>query len=169
MRKTDFNTEVEANAPIPDAPARWAIEPVTALDEVVPLLNACGLDASDLAETALPDFFGVRQAGSLVALVGLERWGPVGLLRSLAVLPALRGRGIGLQLLSHAEAVARSKGVQTLYLLTTTAAALFARQGYVAAARTAAPEVVRNTPQFAGLCPASSAFMMKVLDDFAIC
>lgn len=166
MSKIDFSSGMENDGSIPGSHARSVIEPVSVLDEIVPLLTTCGLDASDLSTTALPDFFGVRESGALVALVGVERWGPVGLLRSLAVLPALRGRGIGQQLLAHGEAVARHKGVKTLYLLTTTAAALFARQGYAAAARAAAPEVVRNTPQFAGLCPASSAFMMKILDDF---
>ena len=62
-----------------------------------------------------------------------------------------------------AEAHAAEKGVETLYLLTTTAADFFARRGYEAVPRSAAPAAIAATPQFRDLCPASSVLMRKTI------
>ncbi len=58
---------------------------------------------------------------------------------------------------------ARSQGVRDVYLLTTTAEDFFARRGYVRIGREKAPRTIRSTREFADLCPASSAFMVKHL------
>lgn len=65
--------------------------------------------------------------------------------------------------MSSAETWAAAQGIETLYLLTTTAAQFFARRGYEVVARSDAPNVIAATSQFSKLCPASSAFMRKVL------
>ena len=75
----------------------------------------------------------------------------------------LRGAGAGARLLAHAESQARARGVKTLYLLTTTAESFFARHGYASADRDGAPPAIRATREFSGICPASSAFMRKLL------
>jgi amino-acid N-acetyltransferase len=62
-----------------------------------------------------------------------------------------------------AEAHAAPLGVESLYLLTTTADAFFSRLGYSPASREEAPSFIKNTSQFSGLCPASSVFMCKHL------
>ena len=54
-------------------------------------------------------------------------------------------------------------GVTTLYLLTNTADGLFRQLGYVDTTRTMAPDAIRATSQFSGLCPASSLLMSKPL------
>ena len=54
-------------------------------------------------------------------------------------------------------------GVTTLYLLTNTADGLFRQLGYVDTTRTMAPDVIRATSQFSGLCPSSSVLMSKHL------
>ena len=97
-------------------------------------------------------------------MIGLEPYGSVALLRSLAVAPAWQGRGLGSALLAHAEQAARQRGIAALYLLTTTAAAFFARRGYVRLPREAAPPVLQQTAEFAALCPASAVCMTKTLD-----
>ena len=97
-------------------------------------------------------------------MIGLEGYGAVALLRSLAVAPAWQGLGLGSALLAHAEQAARQRGVQALYLLTTTAEAFFARRGYVRLSREAAPPVLHRTAEFAALCPASAVGMTKALD-----
>jgi amino-acid N-acetyltransferase len=125
--------------------------------------GSAGLPTRDLTETHCEDFFFVGSAHAPTGLVGLELFGDVGLLRSLVVAPQRRGRGDGLALVKHAEAQARSRGVGALYLLTTTAEDFFTRQGYRRAERAAAPAAIRTTREFAGLCPASSAFMSKGL------
>jgi amino-acid N-acetyltransferase len=85
------------------------------------------------------------------------------LLRSLVVAPRRRGTGEGAALLKHAEDHARGEGVRTLYLLTNTAESFFAKHGYQRAARESAPAAIRATREFSGICPASSAFMMRQL------
>ncbi len=138
-------------------------QPVTDLPDVLALLTACGLPVADIAAEAQPAFFGLREGSRLVAVAGLEVHGPAGLLRSLAVVPRHRGAGLGRRLVAHAEARASDLGVRILYLLTTTAAGFFLRQGYRPADRDRAPEAIRATVQFSGLCPASAAFMAKAL------
>lgn len=132
-----------------------------ALAAVVALLAGARLPTEDLTPAHCEDFFFTGPADAPTGLVGLEILGEVALLRSLVVAPGRRGRGEGLALLHHAENVARARGVTALYLLTTTAEAFFARHGYQPAARDSAPAAIRATREFAGICPASSAFMFR--------
>jgi amino-acid N-acetyltransferase len=62
---------------------------------VVALLEAEGLPASDLSETHLEHFFITGSDGAPSALVGLEIYGEVALLRSLVVSAAARTQGLG--------------------------------------------------------------------------
>jgi amino-acid N-acetyltransferase len=66
-------------------------------------------------------------------------------------------------LTDHAEQYAASMGVRSIYLLTTTAEAFFKRLGYEHIERSQAPPSIQRTREFASLCPASSAFMVKSL------
>ena len=140
------------------------IEQIKSIDEVKNLLASLDLPTEDLAPLTSVKFFGVLDVDSLVAVVGLELYGKVGLLRSLAVLPSRQTAGMGKQLVRHAEAIAMQYEVEKLYLLTTTAEAFFKRLAYQPALREGAPEPIRATSQFSGLCPASSAFLMKQLN-----
>lgn len=131
--------------------------------EAEALLLAAGLPASDLAGKASLRLLGARKDGQLLGLVGVESCGTEGLLRSLAVTPTARGAGLGLRLVSSAEAWAAARGMTTLYLLTTTADELFSRLGYKTIAREQAPASIAATAEFRELCPASAVFMRKVL------
>jgi amino-acid N-acetyltransferase len=133
------------------------------LDMAVKLLAAAHLPTEDLTAAHCGHFFFAGPAGAPTGLVGVEPFGEVALLRSLVVAPERRGMGDGARLLKHAEEHARAGGVRSLYLLTTTAESFFARHGYRRTARDAAPAAIRNTREFAGICPASSAFMMREL------
>lgn len=137
------------------------IEPVDLTADVEALLRAADLPVSDLHAGDSLRLFGARADGRLVGLVGIEVHPPVGLLRSLVVAPAHRGRGLGAELVAHAAAQAAARGLEALYLLTTTAADFFAARGYAAVARTDAPPEIAATSQFAGLCPSSSTVMKK--------
>ena len=139
------------------------IEPVSELTEIVSLLGKCGLPVSDIALSQPPLFFGTRSDSSLSAVVGLELFGSVALLRSLAVAPAYRGHGLARELVAYTEHFADSHGVEFLFLLTTTATTFFAQLGYVPTSRSTAPSAIQATSQFSGLCPASSAFLCKSL------
>jgi amino-acid N-acetyltransferase len=131
--------------------------------EVEALLTEARLPISDLPSCRSLDLLGIRENGRLVGVVGVEVYGSVGLLRSLAVEPASRNAGLGVSLVSGAESLAVQRGVKTLYLLTTTAAGFFARLGYEAVPRSEAPTAIAATTQFSDLCPASSTFMRKDL------
>ena len=139
------------------------ISPKPSLSAAVALLAAAKLPTEDLTEGHCEHFFFAGSSTAPEGLVGLEMFGDVALLRSLVVSDALRGSGAGSRLLAHAEQHARTRGVRHLYLLTTTAEGFFAKRGFARATREAAPPRIRATREFAGICPASSAFMSKQL------
>jgi amino-acid N-acetyltransferase len=130
---------------------------------VVALLQAERLPVSDLTETHLERFFFAGPDGAPSALVGLELYGEDALLRSLVVRAVARAKGLGTALIQHAEGYAAAHQVRAIYLLTTTAEYYFAHRGYKRIDRAQAPLSIRSTREFASLCPASSAFMIKRL------
>lgn len=99
----------------------------------------------------------------VVGCVGLEGFGTDGLLRSLAVRERHRGGGLGRALFERIVEEARSQGIQRLFLLTTSAASFFARRGFVPVDRSAAPEGMSKSAQFASLCPSTAACMTMAL------
>lgn len=125
------------------------------------LLSASDLPVADITAQHMRHFFGCGSDSKLAGLVGLELYGDVALLRSLAVTVEMRGSGLGSKLVEYAEGFAREKGVTSLYLLTTTAEAFFQHRGYVRVPREEAPEAIKETTEFSGICPLSSAFMAK--------
>ncbi|OWW21944.1 arsenic resistance N-acetyltransferase ArsN2 [Noviherbaspirillum denitrificans] len=127
------------------------------------LLDSSGLPSSDLTEQHLQHFIVLGQAGRIAGSVGIEPHGEDALLRSLAVETMLRGEGYGQRLLELMEERARDGGVQRLFLLTTSADNFFVHQGYEPVARESVPDAIRNTPQFAGLCPDSAVCLSKSL------
>ena len=130
---------------------------------VVALLEAEGLPASDLRAAHLEHFFFTGTDGAPSAFVGLEIHGENALLRSLLVSATARSQGLGSALVLHAEGYAAARQVRSIYLLTTTAEPYFERRGYQRIDRAQAPASIQSTSEFAGLCPASSAFMIKRL------
>jgi amino-acid N-acetyltransferase len=137
------------------------IEPLPSIEEVIPLLAECNLPVADILPSSSLHFFGVRVGGALVAVVCLELYPPLGLLRSLAVAPTFRGRGLARELVAFAESFSAAQSVESLFLLTTTAEGLFLRLGYSPASRSEAASAIQATSQFSSLCPSSSAFLSK--------
>jgi amino-acid N-acetyltransferase len=137
------------------------IETLTSLDDIRTLLAQCNLPASDIADAAPPLFFGMQSEAIPVAMVGLELFQTGALLRSLAVSMAHRGRGHAQALVAHAQCVATSRGAENIYLLTTTAATFFESLGYAPISREDAPQDIRATAQFSGVCPRASALLSK--------
>jgi amino-acid N-acetyltransferase len=127
------------------------------------LLAACELPYQDITAAHLKHYLGKHDGGALVGVVGLELCGDDALLRSLAVAEPCRGRGLGSDLLSSAEQRAHAQGVQTLYLLTTTASRFFAAHGFREIDRATAPAAVQETTEFQTLCPDSAVCMVKRL------
>ncbi|MDQ1107184.1 amino-acid N-acetyltransferase [Stenotrophomonas rhizophila] len=128
--------------------------------EVIALLQRVGLPTEDL-DPVSTTFCGMWEDEMLCGVIAIEPYHDVGLLRSLAVSPAFRGRGQGEVLVGKAEELARRVGVEELYLLTVSSSTLFERCGFAHVARDAVPVSIRETRQFSGLCPATCAVMRK--------
>ena len=129
--------------------------------EVKMFLASVQLPAIDITPEHMEHFFGVWAGPNLEGVVGVELYGSVALLRSLAVVASKRGSGLGSELLARAEHYAMGNGVRSMFLLTTTAESYFKKRGYSELLREAAPEVIQRTTEFASICPASSVFMVK--------
>lgn len=128
------------------------------------LVEACGLPRGGL-EHGFPGGYVVAADAVLVGCAGVELYEVAGLLRSVAVAPESRGRGLGEQLTRDRIAYARALGVESLWLLTTTAPAYFARLGFAPSDRTAAPVSLQRSAEFAELCPASATCMRLWIEE----
>jgi N-acetylglutamate synthase and related acetyltransferases len=140
-----------------------AIQQAPRRADVIGLLESASLPTSDLSDDDMRDFFYAGPSSAPIGMVGLQFYGSDALLRSLVVSAAHRAHGLGQRLVEHAERYARTRGIATIYLLTTTAERFFRSRGYVVTLRDSAPPAIRSTPEFASLCPASSAFLSKRL------
>jgi amino-acid N-acetyltransferase len=127
------------------------------------LLTLCGLPHEDITPEHLRHFWVAKEKGEILGTVGLEIFGRSALLRSLAVDPRFRTRGIASQLVKRAEEVAVSLNIQNLYLLTMTAEGFFRKRGYRKTERTLVPTAVQGAEEFRTLCPASSVCLAKGL------
>jgi len=140
------------------------LKPVTA--DTHTFLEAC-LDANDVPTADVAsnlDWFYVGYVdGEPIGGGGVEPNGSVGLLRSVVVESSARGHGYGGALADALEATARRDGVETLYLLTTTADQFFEARGYTRTDRAEAPRSIQRTSEFEGLCPESATCMKKSL------
>ena len=124
------------------------------------LLTACRLPTDGVPEDAVLLLVAIH-CGQVVGVAGLELHGGDGLLRSVAVAPGKRGRRIAQKLCDEVETRASALGVQSLYLLTETAERFFLRRGYGAADRADAPPAISASREFAFVCPASAALMVR--------
>lgn len=139
-----------------------AVELPEPTPDLIAALEAAGLPTDDLHEPGRR-FFCFEDDAGLIGYGGLEQIGPDVLIRSMVVVNARRGAGLGAEALSWLEARAAEQKATALYLLTTTTTAFFQRQGYVVLPRSAAPAAIAASRQFSTLCPASAAFMFKEL------
>ncbi|MHB8405969.1 MAG: arsenic resistance N-acetyltransferase ArsN2 [Gammaproteobacteria bacterium] len=128
------------------------------------LLAEAGLPFDDLRDSRQTRFLMARaQDGAVTGVAGLELYGKSGLLRSLMVNPAERQRGLGAELTLHLERQAKELGVETLYLLTTSAENFFAARGYKRFERARVPSEIAATTEFKFLCPVTAVCMCKRL------
>ncbi|MHB1872880.1 MAG: arsenic resistance N-acetyltransferase ArsN2 [Steroidobacteraceae bacterium] len=127
------------------------------------LLEQEGLPVSDL-DSSRARFLVACAGAQHLGAVALEAHGEAGLLRSLVVDVPWRGRGLARTLVKALERQARAADIRELWLLTETAAGLFARLDYRSCERSEAPAAVRSSGEFRTLCPASALCMRKALD-----
>jgi len=129
------------------------------LDAVAELLHTQKLPDEGVAEQFGEAYAVAELDGRICGVAGVERHFADGLLRSVATSDEARGLGLGAMLIADRIAWARTQGMGTLYLLTTTAAEWFPRFGFQRIERTAASPEIQASREFASLCPASSTLM----------
>ncbi len=115
----------------------------------------------DGVEENFSSFVVADDNGKIVGAVGLEKFGPVALLRSAVVSNEHRGSGIGRKLVEHILERAEKDGVEELFLLTTTAEDYFPRFGFARTTRSAVPAAVKASPEFRGACPDTALVMTR--------
>ena len=128
---------------------------------LVAALAAGDLPVDDLAAPGRTFFAYRTLGGTLVGYGGFELFGPEVLLRSVVVLPTLRGRGIGRNLVPLLMRRAFDRGARRAWLLTTSAAPYFEKIGFARSRREVAPPDIATTSQFTTLCPASAVLLSR--------
>jgi amino-acid N-acetyltransferase len=132
----------------------------TDLPGIEQLLTASDLPLAGVTET-LPGFVVAEHDGVIVGTAALEACCDTALLRSVAVAPAWRSRGLGRALVSRVIAEAEARGLRALYLLTMTAEHYFPSFGFQPIARDQVPTEVQATEEFRSACPASAVVMCR--------
>lgn len=143
----------------------WILRPARRRDlaPVESLLRADHLP-TDGVSAAFDRFIVAEADGQVCGVAGLETYGSFGLLRSVAVSPSLRGRGVGAALTEAVVAAAARGALTAVYLLTETARDFFLRHGFHVIDRDDVPSTIRGSAEFAELCPASSTVMVRHLE-----
>ena len=131
------------------------------------LLSACGLPRDGVRELAGRLLVAVETEDTrrmVVGCAGLEVHDVNGerhaVLRSLAVTPRLRGRGVARELIAALLAEARTAGCSEAWLLTRTVERMAARHGFTRVSREDAPADLLRTTEFL-LDACSSATIMR--------
>ena len=157
-------TRTETTAPLAGSGQAATLRPARPddLPRIEALLRASDLPLDGVAE-ALPTFVVAEHDGRLVGVAGLECCRENALLRSVAVDPEWRSRGLGRQLVTRVISEAEARGIRALYLLTMTAEHYFPSFGFEKVSRDAVPADVRATDEFRSACPASATVMAKPL------
>jgi amino-acid N-acetyltransferase len=127
------------------------------------LLATVGLPTAGLMDQFPGAYAVVQRNGAIVGCAGLESYGRVGLLRSVAVASSARNEGIGRALVGRHLETGRALGLDAVYVLTTTARDYFCRLGFKDANREAVPPALSVCPEFASACPASASCLMLPL------
>lgn len=132
------------------------------LPAVLALLQSADLPAAGVKET-FSHFVVAESDGLIVGAAGLEVYTASALLRSVVVDDSCRGSGVGRRLIDHALAEAKQRGIDDVFLLTTSAEHYFPRFGFACVSRDAVTEEVRTSVEFQGACPSSAVVMRKTL------
>jgi len=143
-------------------PAGISLRPATAADlpAAQQLLSSASLTTSGLADQWGEQYcLAVTDAGQVVGLAGYELYPPYALLRSVAVAPEWRGRGLGAALTADRLEAAGRCGIHSVFALTTTAAAYFPKLGFRRILRDDVPAEVQQSPEMSSICPSSATVL----------
>jgi N-acetylglutamate synthase-like GNAT family acetyltransferase len=127
------------------------------LPAVLAAVEEAGLPTGGLAPlTAAGHVLVAEHDGALAGCVAVEPAGHQALLRSLAVVPDHRDRGLGHQLV---RAALDHAGDLDVWALTETASGFLARHGFTAVDRATVTGPVTGTGQWTGLCPTTATVL----------
>lgn len=133
--------------------------------ELEALLVAAELPLDGLDSCFPHDVVLARLDGAVVGAAGLERWGAFGLLRSVVVAEAHRGKHIAEVLIADRLRVARLGALQAVYLLTSDAGPYFERFGFSPVDRATLPAALAGSAQISGpSCPTARAMVKQLAD-----
>jgi len=125
------------------------------------LLADAGLITAGVPEH-IDEFLIVEEDGQIIGSAALERYGAQGLLRSVAVTPGYRNRGLARDLVSCVLAAAAAAEVREIYLFTRTAPGYFRRFGFVPVGREDVAEPVRASEEYGECCSDAQAMMLRL-------
>jgi amino-acid N-acetyltransferase len=126
------------------------------------LLKKCDLPFEDIS-LHLANFILAKDGETIIGTNGIEIYQQDGLLRSLAIEPIFRGRGISNELNIRILTRAHQMGIRRLYLLTQTAEKYSAGLGFSTVSRDRVPASILATNEFKTLCPKTAVCMMKII------
>jgi amino-acid N-acetyltransferase len=131
----------------------------------LPLVERLLLDAG-LITAGVPehisDFLLAEEDGRIVGSAALERYGAQALLRSVAVTPEHRNRGLARDLVSRLLDDAAGADVREIYLFTSTAPGYFRRFGFVPIGRDDIAQSVRASAEYGECCSDAQAMMLHL-------
>ncbi|MFL5515419.1 MAG: arsenic resistance N-acetyltransferase ArsN2 [Gemmatimonadales bacterium] len=133
------------------------------LETVRSLVAEAGLPQDGLEDQFGSGYAVAIESGRLVGVAAVERYAACGLLRSVVTTADRRGRGIGEALVRDRLGWAERAGLESVYLLTTTAAGYFPRLGFKVVERSAVPPEIRGSREFSSTCPSSAVVMRLAL------
>ena len=138
---------------VPDAPA---LRPA-----ILALLAANDLPVVDLDESK--SLFACLDNDEVTGTGGLEFFKDCALLRSVSVKKNVQKVGLGKFIVEELEKITKGKGINRLYLLTTTAEDFFTKLGYKIIDRKELPIEIKNTTEFTSVCPSTASVLRKLL------
>jgi amino-acid N-acetyltransferase len=108
-----------------------------------------------------------REGGGVIGSAALECYGSAALLRSVAVVAAKRGHGLGERLTRAALDLAQARGITEVYLLTETAQHYFPRFGFQAIPRQAVSPAIHHSVEWTSVCPETAQAMLVTIVETA--
>lgn len=129
-------------------------------ESIIALLKDYDLPTQDIGFSNI-EFYTTKDDEDLVACVGLEMFGDIALLRSLAVRRNSAHKGVGSKLVNFILKESSAKKLKSLFLLTETAAPFFEKLGFITIERNSVPDAIQCSKEFSELC-ADTAVCMKI-------
>ena len=108
-------------------------------------------------------FVVARDGGEMVGCGGSEAYANAALIRSIAVAPTYRSRGIGRLLVRQLLDRLSSRGIREFYLLTTSAKDYFEKRGFQTCDRDEENPQLLASHEFQDACPSTATVMRLVM------